>query len=213
MHYLKIIIVSLLYLYWTQARAQYHSDSMVSETDIKFHIKHQDSLRNSIIKNKSRLDIANSVLQELYVRNAIELRKDSIFFQLNFDIHSAACLAPDGYTHKLNFAIPDKIPMQFPTNISVVQTLDSFDVHKKTELWFQLVSQTDTCIVYHSETNKLTLVIYKNCIGAQYFNFMSLVEMEKEGILKIIEKSATNENRIPFRSSIFNSNYAPLYTK
>lgn len=121
----------------------------------------RDSIRQILLNRKENSILKNSFLQELYIRNAFEVKQDSLFFVINFDLHAADCGAPDCYTTQIAFKIPFDQQVQFPKNLDFSEVEYGCIAGEKQKLEgnFVLVEQTAEAVLYKSiQPNRILLL-------------------------------------------------------
>lgn len=163
------------------------------EQDLTEWKKHEDSLREEILKRKENRILKESFLQEMYIRNVVTVSGDSLFFKIPFDLHGLDCGAPDCYSTDVSFHFRLGNTVTFPKILSV----DEYEhgcvpKEKHLSMDFQLVEQTDKYVIYHSIRQKRTLALmnsneycgttayYFTGVGQNSINGKNLFNIEKD---------------------------------
>ncbi len=154
--------------------------------------KEQDSLRTILIHRKENKDILNSVFQELYIRDNLEIKGEIIIFNIYLDLHFWDCGAPDIFTHHLNFNINKKQINNLPKRLLITETKiekEKKDLNKKIE--FELLCSKNDYFIYHSEKFRKTLIVFKSDkksgTSLYYFQKLNRKKILNTSIDKIVE--------------------------
>jgi hypothetical protein len=174
--------------------------------------KHEDSLRNEIFKRKENEILKKSFLQELYIRNAVTISKDSLFVTIPFNLHGPDCLAPDCYSTDISFSFKLGDALIFPEKLQF-QEHEHGCVEKISKLSgvFQLIEQSDRHVIYHSATHKRTLVLFSSNDEsgsiAYFFTDVKLNRINGKNVYRIVrDYSEEDKNSIyPFTSWILST--------
>ena len=139
--------------------------------------KYQDSLRDLIIARKDNKILANSFLQEMYVRNAVTILGDSLSIVIPFDLHGPDCIAPDCYSTDISFKLKWGDTLQFPEKMKFME-YEHGCVQKETKLSgiFESMEQTPQHVIYHSENLRRTLVLFPSNkkVGTTAYYFVNV---------------------------------------
>ena len=175
--------------------------------------KHEDSLRNEILKRKANKILKESFLQEMYIRNIVSVSKDSLFVTIPFNLHGADCGAPDCYSTDISFSFKFGDSLIFPPKFQF-QEHERGCVDKERQLTetFQLVEQTNKHVIYHSPKYKRTLVLFssnkENGTTAYYFTEVGRNKINGKNIYNIVKDyNMEDKNSIyPFTSWVLTTN-------
>jgi hypothetical protein len=139
--------------------------------------KHQDSLRNEILKSKPNTILKNSFLQEFYVRDLADVSGNIVAVNIPFNLHVPDCGAPDCYSTDVKFGFKLGDSLVFPEKLQFLER-EHGCVNKETKLKgeFQLLEQSKELVIYFSEKPKRTLVLFgrKSRYGDFAFYFRGL---------------------------------------
>ena len=166
--------------------------------------KEQDSLRIVLVQKKENKALANSVFQELYIRDNIKIKSHSIFFYIQLDLHFWDCGAPDSYSHLLNFSIPlDKIN-NLPKKLFITETKIEPDKKNKVQvIEFELLQSNVAYCIFHSEKYRKSLIVFKSGkktgTSLYYFQNLSRKKIRSTPIYKLIE-NGYKEDDAPWHS-------------
>ena len=128
----------------------------------------EDSLRNALMTSKPNAELKASILQELYIRSAVNQVKDQFVFELPFDLHGFDCGAPDCYSTDLSFSIPATDPVRFPESITITLFEHGcVDAEKREQASFELKENTTDIINYYSPRLSSNLIIKRT--GELYY--------------------------------------------
>ncbi|MGK2860371.1 MAG: hypothetical protein ACSLE0_00425 [Chitinophagaceae bacterium] len=175
--------------------------------------KQLDSLRNEIIKRKENRILKESFLQEMYIRNVVNVSKDSLFVDIPFNMHGPDCGAPDCYSTDVSFSFKLGSILVFPEKLQF-QEHEHGCVEKESKLsgTFQLVEQTERHILYHSAKHKRTLVLFslndENGAVAYYFTEVGQNRITGKNVYSIRDVyNEKHKNSIyPFTSWVLTTN-------
>lgn len=159
--------------------------------DIHSWDKHQDSLRDEILKGKENKILKESFLQEMYIRDVVSISNDSLFIAIPFDVHGPDCGAPDCYSTDISFSIKFEDTLIFPKNIRFKEhEYGCVDKEIKLQGSFLLVEKTSDHVIYYSPMAKRTLVLFSsnkaNGTTAFYFTGTSENTINGENIYTIM---------------------------
>jgi hypothetical protein len=170
---------------------------------------HEDSLRNEILKSKDNKVVKESFLQELYIRNVVVVSKDSLLFNIPFNLHGPDCGAPDCYSTDISFSFKFGDTLIFPKTLWFDEHEHGcVDKEKYLTGNFQLVEQTDKHIIYHSTKQKRTLILFSsnktNGTTAYYFTEVGQNRVNGNNLYRITrDYNEEDKNSIyPFTSWI-----------
>lgn len=175
--------------------------------------EYQDSLRNEILKQKDNKLLKNSFLQELYIRNAIEVSNDSLFFNIPFNLHGIDCGAPDCYSTDVSFNFKLGDSLVFPKKVQFEEFEHGcIDQSSQINGVFDLIEQTNEYIIYYSEKFKRALVLFSSNRGvgttAFYYTDIDQNRLNQKEIYKdaISLRDDSDERDYPYLSFILTSN-------
>lgn len=182
--------------------------------------KHEDSLRNEILKSKENKILKESFLQEMYIRNIASVSKNSLFVTIPFNLHGADCGAPDCYSTDISFRFRFGDTLIFPKTLQF-QEHEHGCVDKEKHLTgdFQLIEQTDRHVIYHSTKQKRTLVLFSsnkdNGTTAFYFTEVGQNRINGKNVYNIMKDyNEEDKNSIyPFTSWILTTNEYETFLK
>jgi len=169
--------------------------------------KQEDSLRNVILQKRDNKILKESFLQELYIRNAVSVSKDSLFFRIPFDLHGCDCIAPDCYSTNVSFGFRFRDSLLFP-QLLPFEELEEGCIDKKSHLTgnLKLIEQSDNHVIYHSTRFRRTLVLFRSNQAsgttAYYFTKIGQNRINGKNVYTIIkEHNEEDKNSIcPFMS-------------
>ncbi len=173
----------------------------------------QDSLRNEILKRKDNTLLKNSFLQEMYLRDVVQVANDSLHFNIPFNLHALDCGAPDCYSNDFSFSFRLGDALIFPKNLPFREHehgCTDKETHRSGT--FSLIEQTDKHIIYHSSEHKITLVLLSpdenRYTNAFYFNGVEQQEINGTSLYKITDMQDKNfdEYKYPNRSWVLSTN-------
>lgn len=175
--------------------------------------KYEDSLRKEILRRKENKILKESFLQEMYIRNAVTVSEDSLFFKIPFDLHGPDCGASDCYSTDISFRFRLGDTLTFPKFLRIDEH-EHGCVPKETRLAidFQLVEQTDKYVVYHSVSLKRTLILFSSneytSTTAYYFTDVEQNSINGKNLFNIEKDydSGDKESVYPFVSRMLTSN-------
>lgn len=173
----------------------------------------QDSLRNVLLQKLEHTSLKNSFLQEMYLRNVIQVSKDQLFVSIPFNLHGPDCGAPDCYSTIVSFGIKSKGPLVFPEKLNVEEQ-ETGCIEKETKLTgiFQLIDQSDQFVMYHASKLKRTLVLFRtrNETGtlAYYFTEVNKNSINRKNVFNIMNDFNEEDPQAiyPFTSWILTTN-------
>ena len=175
--------------------------------------KHEDSIRNEILKRKENKIVKESFLQEMYIRNVVTVSNDILVFNIPFNLHGPDCGAPDCYSTDISFNFRLGNTLIFPKTLHFDEHEQGcVDKEKRFKGSFQLVEQTDKYIIYHSIKHKRTLVLFRsnNDNGTTAYYFTGVGQNRINGAnLYSITKDYNEEDKnsiYPFTSWILTTN-------
>jgi len=175
--------------------------------------KHEDSLRNEILKRKENKILKESFLEEMYIRNVVSVSKDSLFVTIPFNLHGPDCGAPDCYSTDVSFGFKLGDTLRFPEKLLFQEhEYGCGDHDNKVSGTFQLVDQTVRHVIYHSTKHKRTLVLFssekESGTIAYYFTEVEQNRITEKTVYKIIQEyNEDHKNAIyPFTSWILSTN-------
>jgi hypothetical protein len=168
--------------------------------------KQEDSLRNVILGKKENKVLKESFLREMYIRNIVNVSRDSLFVTIPFNLHGPDCGAPDCYTTDISFSFKLDDTLIFPKNIQF-REYEHGCVDKEIKLSgsFQLVEETEKHIIYYSTKHKRTLVLFssnkENGTTAFYFTGVGLNRINGQNVYTIMNDYKEDKDSIyPFTS-------------
>jgi len=169
--------------------------------------KQEDSLRNVILQKRDNKILKESFLQELYIRNAVSVSKDSLFFRIPFDLHGCDCIAPDCYSTNVSFGFRFRDSLLFP-QLLPFEELEEGCIDKKSHLTgnLKLIEQSDNHVIYHSTRFRRTLVLFRSNQAsgttAYYFTKIGQNRINGKNVYTIMkEHNEEDKNSIcPFMS-------------
>ncbi len=175
--------------------------------------KHQDSLRNEVLKGKKNNILKESFLQEMYIRNVVTISKDSLFVNIPFNVHGPDCGAPDCYSTDISFTFKLADTFKFPKNLQF-QEHEHGCVDKELKLsgTFQLVEETDNHVIYNSPKHKRTLVLFssnkENGTTAFYFTGVGQNKINGQNVYTIMKDYNEDDKHsiYPFTSWVLTTN-------
>lgn len=106
---LYILCALASYFGYTQKSNDTISQMKVSEFEI-----YQDSLRQVLLRKIENPYIKNTILEEFYIRKVIKINNDSLYWNLNFNLHGLDCCAPDCFSTSVSFQMPFSENWNFP---------------------------------------------------------------------------------------------------
>jgi hypothetical protein len=171
--------------------------------------KHNESIRNEILKSKENKILKESFLQEMYITNLARVSNDSVFVNIPFDLHGLDCMAPDGYVTDVSFSIKLGDTLIFPEKLKI-QEHEHGIVEKEIRLsgFLTLVEKTDQHVVYHSADHKRTLILFNSAqdhsSNAFYFSGIDLNRIKAQSFSQYVkEYDEEDKNSIfPFTSRV-----------
>lgn len=166
--------------------------------NLKFE-KEQDSLRIVLLNKKENKKLSNSVFQELYIRDIVNIQSDKLLFDVNLDLHFWDCGAPDSYSHILSFTLKINQIHNLPKKLLVTETeIENEQKSLAKVIEFELLHSKKDFLVYHSEKFKKTLVIFKtdkaSGTSLYYFQNLSREKIVSTSIYKIVEDGMNDED-------------------
>lgn len=170
---------------------QQETEAILMESDWE---KHQNSLRNEILKQKENKVLKESFLQEMYIRNVVCASNDSLFATIPFNLHSFDCGAPDCYSTDVSFSFKLGDTLKFPKILSFKEH-EYGCVPEETKLsgTFQLMEQTEKHVIYYSTEHKRALILFsKKVLGTTAFYFAKIEQdkINSKSVYEILEKDA-----------------------
>ncbi len=175
--------------------------------------KHQDSLRNKILKGKKNKILKESFLQEMYIRNVATIFNDSVAVNISFNVHGPDCGAPDCYSTDISFNLKLGDKLIFPKNIQFMEHEHGcVDKEQKISGDFKLMEETTNHVIYYSAKHKRTMVLFrsnrKNGTTAFYFTGLGENRINGKNVYNITkEYNEEDKNSIyPFRSLVLTTN-------
>lgn len=122
---------------------------------------YQDSLRQILFKSKESKILKQSFLAEYYLRNVVKLKHDSVYFNLDFDLHGYDCGAPDCYSTLVKFHFKLGDSLVFPNEIAFKEK-ETGCIEKESNLSgkFGLVERTNEVVIYHDEKHLRNLILF-----------------------------------------------------
>ncbi|PZR24979.1 MAG: hypothetical protein DI535_20240 [Citrobacter freundii] len=193
-------------------------DNSSMEQELAEWEKHEDSLKEEILKKKENRILKGSFLQEMYIRNVVTVSKDSLFFEIPFNLHGPDCGAPDCYSTDISFRFRLGNVLTFPKVLSVDEHEHGcVPAEKHLKMDLQLVEQTDKYVIYHSVRQKRVLALMSSneyCgTTAYYFSGVGQNSINGKNLFNI-EKDYDDEDEkpvYPFKSFILTRNeYEPF---
>ncbi|WP_300675307.1 hypothetical protein [Soonwooa sp.] len=175
----------------------------------------QDSLRNVILKSKTNKILKESFLQELYIRNAVDVKNNEIVGNIVFNLHGPDCGAPDCFSNDVSFKMKLTNPFKFPKTLEVSEQ-ENGCVEKKNQYkdTFVLVEESKDFVLYHSAKLKKSLILFRNYKDfgstAFYFTDVSKNQITEKNLKTLIENynEDTPKSVYPFSSwSLDTSDY------
>lgn len=173
---------------------------------------HEDSLRKLILERKENKILKNSFLQELYLRNVAQVSNDSVVLKLSFNLHGPDCGAPDCYATLVRVAFKIGKQVVFPKSLPF-QEHEEGCMEKENALSgsFQLLEQNSDVVIYYSQKEKRTLVLFSSNkdFGTTAFYFCNVSKRIHAKDLKTIIQhyDESDPNSIyPFTSWILTTN-------
>lgn len=168
--------------------------------------KAQDSLRQVLLTRKENSMLKNSVFQELYLRNQVELKNKTAHFDLFLDLHEWDCGAPDNYGHSLTFQLSLNEITHLPKQLIIKVTKDE----KQHTIKLNLIRSDKEYVIYHAEKRHNTLIIFKNNKKVEtalyYFQNLQLKDILHKNAYQLIEEGQENEEA-PWRSTVLSYDY------
>jgi hypothetical protein len=175
--------------------------------------KHEDSLRNILLREKENTVLKESFLQEMYIRNVVTVSNDSLFVTLPFNVHGPDCGAPDCYSTDVSFGFRFGDTLLFPENIRFHEhERGCTDRERKLTGNFQLLEQTAQHVIYYSAEHKRTLVLFspdsENGTAAYYFTGLGKNRITGQNVYDIMkEYDEEDKNAVyPFTSWLLTTN-------
>lgn len=169
--------------------------------------QNQDSLRNVILKSKPNKILKESFLQELYIRNAVEVKNNEIVGNIVFNLHGPDCGAPDCFSNDVSFKMKLTNPFKFPKTLEIFEKEDGC-IEKKHQYkdTFVLVEESKKFVLYHSAKLKKSLVLFRNYkdFGSTAFYFVNVSknQITEKNLRTLIENYSENDPKsiYPFSS-------------
>jgi hypothetical protein len=173
--------------------------------------KTQDSLRNVLLSNKPDEQIKQSVFQELYIRNVINVTNNVLLFTIHLNLHAWDCGASDDYSNTLTFTIQKEQLNTIPNKLTISEKTHGEKIKTTTtQVKLELIKQRTDFIIYHNEKMRKTLIIFKNIdkVGTALYYFQNLAKstLQKKDVYAII-KEATDSDDAPFRAHVLQEPY------
>lgn len=175
--------------------------------------KYQDSLRNEILKGKKNKILKESFFQEMYIRNVATISNDIVTVNIPFNVHGPDCGAPDCYSTDIRFSLKLGYKLKFPKYISFTEHEHGcMDNEQKLSGVFQLLEETTNFVIYYSNRQKRTLVLFssnkENETSAFYFTGLGENRITGQNVFNITkEYNEENKNSIyPFTSWVLTTN-------
>lgn len=167
----------------------------------------QDSLRNLILKSKPNKILKESFLQELYIRNAVEVKNNEIIVNIVFNLHGPDCGAPDCFSNDVSFKMKLTNPFKFPKTLDIIEE-EHGCIEKKSHYKdaFVLVEESKNFVLYHSVKLKKTLILFRNYkdFGSTAFYFINVSknQITEKNLKTLIENYSENNPKsvYPFSS-------------
>lgn len=174
--------------------------------------KYEDSLRNEILKRKENIILKESFLQEMYIRDVVSILKDSLYFNIPFNLHGQDCMAPDCYQTDISFSFKLGDTLKFP-KVLQFQEHEHGCVDNETTIFgfFQLKELSPNHVIYHSINYNRTLVLFNSNkeSGAYAFYFIKVGpdRINGKNVYKIMKEfNEENKNSIyPFTSTVLSA--------
>jgi hypothetical protein len=154
--------------------------------------QNQDSLRTVVLKSKTNKILKESFLQELYIRNAVDVKNNEIVGNIVFNLHGPDCGAPDCFSNDVSFKMKLNNPFRFPKMIEITEKevgcIEKKHQYKDT---FVLVEESKNFVLYHSAKLKKSLILFRNYKNfgstAFYFTNVSKNQITEKNLQKLIE--------------------------
>lgn len=169
--------------------------------------QNQDSLRNVILKSKPNKILKESFLQELYIRNAVDVKNNEIVGYIVFNLHGPDCGAPDCFSNDVSFKMKLTNPFKFPKMLEITEQ-ENGCVEKKHHYKdiFVLVEESKNFVLYHSSQLKKSLVLFRNYkdFGSTAFYFVNVSknQITEKNLKTLIENYNDDDSKsvYPFSS-------------
>jgi hypothetical protein len=188
--YLQTSVLFFLLCFFCNATAQTLKNSSYQ--------KQQDSIRAILLNRTTNKTIANSVFQELYIRENVKLHNHHLHFNIYLDLHYWDCGAPDLYYHLLSFKLHEKQIDKLPKRLQIIETkYEGEKMYKPKKINFELLASNKTYLIYHCEKYRKTIFIFKTNgkTGMPFYYFQKLTRktLLTMNVYKIIENSNEDE--------------------
>ncbi|WP_144038382.1 hypothetical protein [Soonwooa buanensis] len=169
--------------------------------------QNQDSLRTIVLKSKPNKILKESFLQELYIRNAVNVKNDEIVGNITFNLHGPDCGAPDCFSNDVSFKMKLTNPFKFPKTLKITEQEDGC-IEKKHQYkdTFVLVEESENFVLYHSNKLKKSLILFRNYkdfgSAAFYFANVSKNQITENNLKTLIENYNDDDSKsvYPFSS-------------
>lgn len=173
----------------------------------------QDSLRNEILKLKENNVLKTGFLQELYIRNAVTVSNDTVYFNIPFDLHAPDCGVPDCYSTDISFHFKLGATFSFPKHVPFTEFEHGcVDKPRQESGEFELIEHTDEHVIYHASTLKKTLVLFSS-YDTENTTALYYTNVERDDITRNTIRETRNrsnamfkEEDYPFMSWILSTN-------
>ena len=169
--------------------------------------QNQDSLRTILLKSKTNKILKESFLQELYIRNAVEIKNKEIVATINFNLHGPDCGAPDCFSNNISFKMKLNNPLKFPKTLEISEKENGcIEIKKQYKDTFVLIEESKSFILYHSAKLKKSLILFRNYkdFGSTAFYFVNVSknQITEKNLKKLIENYSEDNPKLvyPFSS-------------
>lgn len=202
MHLIKYCTVTILLLLSISLHAQ-------SDTSYLKYVRTQDSIRSVLVQSIQPKWIQQTVLEELYIRNAIEIDQNAVHLTFNFNLHGLDCGAPDCFSTDITFTIPlENNKLVFPLKVIYTENEDGCIEHAYTlQSTFDYQDIQANYVILHDNKRHKTLLFFRDYrtynSTAYYFPYLHKESSTLAAMLKLtdVDDPTFNDVYFPYMST------------
>lgn len=120
-------------------------------------------LREQLVAGLTNEVLKNSFLQEMYIRKVARVYNDTVYVEIDFNVHGFDCGAPDCYSTDVSFSFPLGDSLIFPKTLPFKEhEYGCVDNEFEISGVFKLVDSDYRYVKYVSSELKRTLLLYSD---------------------------------------------------